>query len=80
MAPRIEALWRAIAAGRSSKVDRRFRPNQTLRSRLVATLEDERAQGRDLGQIAVALGLQISVLRRWRRRRARARPLRASDT
>jgi transposase-like protein len=70
MDPRIEELRHTIAAERSSWPGRRWRASQTLRARVVATVEDERAQGRSLGHIAVALGLHISVLRRWLRRRA----------
>ncbi len=67
MDPRIEELRHTSAAERSSWTGRRWRASQSLRARVVATVEDERAQGRSLGRITVALGLHIGVLRRWLR-------------
>ncbi len=70
MDPRIEELRHALATERSNCTGRRWRATDSLRARVVAAVKHERARGRSLGQIAVALGVRINLLRRWLRRPA----------
>ncbi|MGV8039486.1 MAG: hypothetical protein AB2L07_15775 [Thermoanaerobaculaceae bacterium] len=70
MDPRIEELRHAIAEERTSWTGQRWRASQSVRTRVVALVEDERARGASLGRMAATLGLHPSVLRRWLGRRA----------
>lgn len=70
MDPRIEELRHAIAEERASWTGQRWRASQSLRARVVAVVEDERARGSSLGRMAATLGLHPSVLQRWLGRRA----------
>ncbi|MGV8039087.1 MAG: hypothetical protein AB2L07_18625 [Thermoanaerobaculaceae bacterium] len=69
MDPRIEELRHAIAEERTSWTGQRWRASQSVRTRVVALVEDERARGASLGRMAATLGLHPSVLRRWLGRR-----------